>query len=67
MSRREKLWRWCRRNPALASSAIGVVLALAAGTAISTAFALVAQREAGRAAANESLANRKRRNRRRPR
>ncbi len=59
VSRREKLWRWCRRNPALASSAIGVVLALAAGTAISTAFALTAQREAGRAAENESLANRK--------
>ncbi len=59
VSGREKLWRWCRRNPALASSAIGVVLALAAGTAISTAFALVAQREAGRAAENEALANRK--------
>src|SRR5262249_37770156 len=57
VSQREKLWRWCRRNPALSAAAIGVVLALAVGTAVSTGFALVAHREAGRAAANESLAN----------
>jgi eukaryotic-like serine/threonine-protein kinase len=59
ISRRERLWRWCRRNPALAAAAFGVVVALAAGTGISTAFALLARREAGRAAAHESVANQK--------
>ncbi len=59
VSQREKLWRWCRRNPALSAAAIGVVLALAVCTAVSTAFALVAQREAVRAATHESLATQK--------
>jgi WD40 repeat protein len=59
VSRREKLWRWCRRNPALAASAVALVVALAAGTVVSTAFALVAQREAHRAETNEGLAKQK--------
>jgi WD40 repeat protein/tRNA A-37 threonylcarbamoyl transferase component Bud32 len=59
VSQREKLWRWCRRNPALSAAAAAVVLALALGTAISTAFALAARREAVRAATHESVANQK--------
>jgi WD40 repeat protein/tRNA A-37 threonylcarbamoyl transferase component Bud32 len=59
VSQREKLWRWCRRNRALSAAAIGVVLALAVCTAVSTTFAWVAKREAGRAEVNESLANQK--------
>jgi WD40 repeat protein len=57
IGRVEKVGRWCRRNPALAASVAGVLLALAVGTAVSVAFALAAQREAGRATANEALAN----------
>jgi WD40 repeat protein len=53
----EKLGRWCRRNPALAASVAGVLLALALGTAVSLAFALAAHREARRAAASEVRAN----------
>src|SRR5262249_50093658 len=52
----ERLWRWCRRNPALSAAAAGVILTLVAGSAVSTAFALAARREAQRAAINESLA-----------
>jgi eukaryotic-like serine/threonine-protein kinase len=59
VSQREKLWRWSRRNRALSAAAIGVALALAVCTAVSTSFALVARREAGRATRNESLANQK--------
>jgi WD40 repeat protein len=59
VSQREKLWRWCRRNPAIATAAIAILLALALCTAVSTAFALAARREAARASANESLANQK--------
>jgi WD40 repeat protein len=55
----EKVWRWCRRNPALATALAGVLLTLAIGTAVSAAFALAAHREAGRAAANEALASEK--------
>jgi WD40 repeat protein len=56
VSQVERLWRWCRRNPALSAAASGVVLTLAVGAAVSTAFALAALREAERAATNESLA-----------
>jgi WD40 repeat protein/tRNA A-37 threonylcarbamoyl transferase component Bud32 len=38
----ERLWRWCRRNPALAGALSALLLALSAGTAISTLFALQA-------------------------
>jgi WD40 repeat protein len=55
----ERAWKWVRRNPALASAAAAVVLVLVVGAAVSTGFALVARREADRAAANEILANEK--------
>jgi WD40 repeat protein/serine/threonine protein kinase len=40
VGRPEKLWRWCRRNPAMATAAVLVVVALAAGTLVSTTFAV---------------------------
>jgi formylglycine-generating enzyme required for sulfatase activity/tRNA A-37 threonylcarbamoyl transferase component Bud32 len=36
----EKAWRWCRRNPWLASTAAAAVIALISGTAISSYFAV---------------------------
>jgi WD40 repeat protein/serine/threonine protein kinase len=48
-SRPERAWRWCRRNPIVASLAGGIALALVVGTAVSTALAIRADREARRA------------------
>jgi WD40 repeat protein len=42
----ERAWRWCRRNPAVAVLVAAVALALAAGTAVSTHFALSASSKA---------------------
>jgi WD40 repeat protein/predicted Ser/Thr protein kinase len=41
----ERAWRWCRRNPVVASLAAGVVLSLVVGTAVSTDQARRAWRE----------------------
>ena len=41
----EKLWRWCRRNPLMASLTIAVALLLLAGTGISAYFAVQAIQE----------------------
>jgi WD40 repeat protein/tetratricopeptide (TPR) repeat protein/predicted Ser/Thr protein kinase len=49
VGRLERAWRWCRRNPALATAAAAVALALLAGTAVSTAFALRANANAEQA------------------
>jgi WD40 repeat protein/tRNA A-37 threonylcarbamoyl transferase component Bud32 len=38
-SRVERTWRWCKRNPAVAGLTAAVLLLLAAGAVISTAFA----------------------------
>jgi WD40 repeat protein/serine/threonine protein kinase len=46
VGRTERLWRWCRRNPAVAALIVAVVLAMAVGTVISTQFALRAADEA---------------------
>jgi eukaryotic-like serine/threonine-protein kinase len=48
--------RWCRRNPAVTSLIVLVVAALIAGTIVSSAFALVANRQRDRAEAGEKLA-----------
>jgi WD40 repeat protein/tRNA A-37 threonylcarbamoyl transferase component Bud32 len=45
----ERAWRWCRRNPIVAVLVGGIALALVAGTAVSTGFAIRADREARRA------------------
>jgi len=44
--------RWCRRKPVVAGLAAAVVVALVAGTGISTYFGVVAQRRAAEAQAN---------------
>jgi WD40 repeat protein len=43
----ERLGRWCRRNPLVASLAAGLALALLAGTGLSTFFAVRAIHEKG--------------------
>ena len=52
----ERSWRWCRRNPAVASLLTLVVLALTAGTVVSTLFGLNAARQADRAIAARGIA-----------
>jgi WD40 repeat protein/serine/threonine protein kinase len=46
VSRTERCWRWCRRNPAVASLLAGILLSLLAGTGIATYFALQAEARA---------------------
>src|SRR6516162_11470997 len=45
----ERLCRWCRRNPVVAGLSAGLIAALLAGTAISIAFAVRADRDRTRA------------------
>jgi serine/threonine protein kinase len=42
----ERLWRWCRRNPLVASLSAGLSMALLAGTTISIMFAAQAEQKA---------------------
>jgi WD40 repeat protein/serine/threonine protein kinase/Tfp pilus assembly protein PilF len=46
VSKRERLWRWCRRNPALAGAAGLAATALVAVTALSVAIGLIESRSA---------------------
>jgi hypothetical protein len=52
----ERLWRWCRRNPVVASLGAGLVLALLGGTGISIAFAVRERHERQRAENAEGIA-----------
>jgi WD40 repeat protein/serine/threonine protein kinase len=52
----ERLWRWCRRKPLVASLTTGIILSLLSGTAVATYFALHAYREAANARNQEALA-----------
>jgi tetratricopeptide (TPR) repeat protein len=45
VSQTERVWRWCRRNQAVASLSAGIVLALVVGTAVSTWEAIRATRQ----------------------
>ena len=56
--RLERGWRWCRRNPAVAALLALVVVALTAGTVVSTYFAIDAARKAETAKGNEAEAKR---------
>src|SRR5262249_31862381 len=47
ISNAEKLWRWCRRNPVVTGLAAAVVLALAAGTTVSSLKYLDAEQQKG--------------------
>jgi serine/threonine protein kinase len=57
VSRAERLWRWCRRNPAVAILLASVALVLLTGTAISTFFAFDAAEQANVAQKNENKSN----------
>jgi tRNA A-37 threonylcarbamoyl transferase component Bud32 len=49
VGRAERLWRWCRRNPAVASLTAGVAVLLLSATAVSTSLAVWALGERDRA------------------
>jgi hypothetical protein len=52
----ERLWRWCRRNPALAAAVTVAVVLLLAGTGVSSYFALAEAEQAKTARKNEQPA-----------
>jgi WD40 repeat protein len=52
VGRADRVWRWARRNPAVAGLLAAVVLALVAGTALSSYFAVQATRRAREAGEN---------------
>lgn len=41
----ERYWRWCRRNPVIASLSVGIALVLLVGVVTATYFALAAERQ----------------------
>jgi serine/threonine protein kinase len=57
--RAERAWRWCRRNPVVASLSAAVALVLVSGTIISTYFAAdaIAQQRVANEKAAEALAS----------
>jgi hypothetical protein len=52
----ERLWRWCRRQPALAAALAAVAATLIIGSAVSTYFAMDASHHASIAKDNETKA-----------
>ena len=58
ISRPARAWRWCRRNPVIASLSALVVVSLIAGTVISTYFAIEAHNRAVGEAAQRQEAER---------
>jgi WD40 repeat protein len=52
VSRREHLWRWCRRNPVVATLVVAVTGSLLLGMVVSIVFALVAERNRQEAVTN---------------
>jgi WD40 repeat protein/tRNA A-37 threonylcarbamoyl transferase component Bud32 len=58
VSRAERLWRWCRRNPGVAASLTAFILSLIVGTVVAWALALEAQAERRQAVANARRADR---------
>ena len=59
VGRTERLWRWTRRNPEVAGLLATVALLLIAGTAVSTYFAVQAERRADEAEKSAERANQK--------
>jgi WD40 repeat protein/tRNA A-37 threonylcarbamoyl transferase component Bud32 len=45
----ERLWRWCLRNPAIATAVVSIILTLLCSTSVTTYFALEASRRAEQA------------------
>jgi WD40 repeat protein/tRNA A-37 threonylcarbamoyl transferase component Bud32 len=58
VSSRERLWRWCRRNPTIAGLAGALVVCLLAGTLVATYFAVQASHEAAQARTQAQRADR---------
>jgi WD40 repeat protein len=56
VGRLERGWRWCRRNPAVASLMTAVAATLLLGTGVATYFAVVANRNATEAGRNAETA-----------
>ncbi len=60
VGRGERTWRWCRRNPVIASLSTCIVLVLCAGIVVSTVFAIEAAARTHEALAEKSRAERER-------
>jgi eukaryotic-like serine/threonine-protein kinase len=56
----ERLWRWCRRNPLVASLAAAIFLLLVSGTVLSTLLATWAIGEKDRAEGEQQISQRER-------
>jgi WD40 repeat protein/serine/threonine protein kinase len=56
VSKAERMWRWCRRNPGVVGLTSAVALSLIAGTILSSFFAVKASRGEAKALENERLA-----------
>jgi WD40 repeat protein/predicted Ser/Thr protein kinase len=56
VGRTERMWRWCKRNPAVASLLAAVAASLMMGAIVATFFAFRAEENARRALANEKQA-----------
>jgi WD40 repeat protein/tRNA A-37 threonylcarbamoyl transferase component Bud32 len=61
VSRAERLWRWCRRNPRVAALIGLVAVSLLAGTVVAGCFAVQARRGEERAVANARRAEEEKR------
>jgi WD40 repeat protein/tRNA A-37 threonylcarbamoyl transferase component Bud32 len=64
VGQRERLWRWCRRNPAVASLLAAVTFSLVVGGSVSAWFALKASQRAAEAedSAKQTVAEKERAN-----
>lgn len=56
ISRTARTWRWCRRNPVIASLCAAVAVLLIGGTVVASILAFIAEQNANIARRNESLA-----------
>ncbi|WP_166823906.1 serine/threonine-protein kinase [Thalassoroseus pseudoceratinae] len=52
VSRPQRVWRWCRRNPTVAGMGIALLIMLILGTAVSSYYAVTASRRAREAEQN---------------
>lgn len=58
IGRRERAWRWCKRNPIVAALVFAVAASLAVGITVASVLAVVAYQRAELARAEEMRANR---------
>lgn len=57
VGRAERAWRWCRRNPVVASLLVAVAMSLVGGTIVSTMFAIEARDRAAGERKNREAAD----------